>query len=181
MSLSIYNTLAREKQLFEPLHPGRVHMYVCGPTVYNDAHLGHGKTYVNFDTMVRYLRYLGYQVLYVQNITDVGHMLDSGEDRMLQGAKREQMQPMQLAEYYTRRYFARHGPPQRVATRYLAARHRPRPRDDRLDRGAGARRARLCEPMARSTFDVSRFEAYGKLSGRRLEEAQSGTRVQQAG
>src|SRR5512143_3701868 len=83
MSLVLYNSLTRTKETFVPLHEGQVRMYVCGPTVYNDAHLGHGKTYVNFDTMVRYLRYLGYRVLYVQNITDVGHLLDSGEDRML--------------------------------------------------------------------------------------------------
>ena len=100
-----YTTVCHaKKKQFVPIHPGRVHMYVCGPTVHNDSHLGHGKTYVNFDTMVRYLRYLGYQVLYVQNITDVGHMLDSGEDRMLKGSQRERVQPMQLADLYTRRY-----------------------------------------------------------------------------
>lgn len=85
MTLRVYNSLSREKEEFVPLRPGAVHMYVCGPTVYDHSHLGHGKTYVNFDTMVRYLRYLGYRVLYVQNITDVGHILDTGEDRMVRG------------------------------------------------------------------------------------------------
>ena len=179
MALSIYNSLAREKQLFEPLHPGRVHMYVCGPTVYNDAHLGHGKTYVNFDIMVRYLRYMGYQVLYVQNITDVGHILDSGEDRIVQGARREQMQPMQLAEHYTRRYFA-------DMDRLNVLRPDISPRAtghvhemiDWIQALVDNGHAYVSDGSV--YFDVSRFEDYGKLSGRRLEEAQSGTRVQQA-
>ena len=81
MTLKIYNVLTREKEEFVPLEEGRVNMYVCGPTVYDYPHIGHAKTYVNFDVVVRYLRFLGYDVLYVQNITDVGHLLDSGEDR----------------------------------------------------------------------------------------------------
>ncbi len=89
MSLSIYNTLTRKKEEFIPLEPGRVNMYVCGPTVYDHAHLGHAKTYVSFDVIVRYLRYSGYRVRYVQNITDVGHILDTGEDRILKGARRD--------------------------------------------------------------------------------------------
>jgi cysteinyl-tRNA synthetase len=179
MALSIYNTLVREKQLFEPLHPGRVHMYVCGPTVYNDAHLGHGKTYVNFDVMVRYFRYLGYQVLYVQNITDVGHILDSGEDRIQQGALREQMQPMQLVEYYTRRYFA-------DMDRLNILRPDISPRatghiPEMLEWIEGLIRDGHAYVADGSVyFDVSKWEAYGKLSGRHVEEAQSGTRVQLA-
>ncbi len=177
MSLEIYNSLTRQKQPFVPVHPGRVHMYVCGPTVYNDAHLGHGKTYVNFDTIVRYLRYLGYKVLYVQNITDVGHILDSGEDRMLLGAAREQMHPMQLAELYTRRYF-------RDMDRLNVLRPDISPRAtghipemlewiQRLIETGHA-----YEVNGSVYFDVSSYKDYGKLSGRRLEEAQSGTRVQ---
>jgi len=179
MALSVYNSLAREKQLFEPLQPGRVHMYVCGPTVYNDAHLGHGKTYVNFDVIVRYLRYLGYRVLYVQNITDVGHMLDSGEDRILQGARREQMQPMQLAEYYTRRYFS-------DMDRLNVTRPDISPRaTGHVHEMIDWIQALIDNGYAYVSdgsvyFDVSRFKEYGKLSGRRLEGAQSGTRVQQA-
>src|SRR5687768_5570908 len=105
MPLTIYNTLSRKKEEFVPLTPGRVHMYVCGPTVYDHAHLGHAKTYVNFDMIVRYLRYAGYRVRYVQNITDVGHILDSGEDRILKGAARERIEPMEVVERYTRSYF----------------------------------------------------------------------------
>jgi cysteinyl-tRNA synthetase len=179
MSLEIYNSLTRKKEPFVPVHPGRVHMYVCGPTVYNDAHLGHGKTYVNFDTIVRYLRYLDYKVLYVQNITDVGHILDSGEDRILLGAAREQMHPMQLAELYTRRYF-------RDMDRLNVLRPDISPRAtghvpemlDWIQRLIEAGHA--YEANGSVYFDVSSFESYGKLSGRRLEEAQSGTRVQVA-
>src|SRR5260370_29437490 len=105
MTLILYNTLSRKKEAFAPLVPGRVHMYVCGPTVYDHAHLGHAKTYVNFDMIVRYLRYSGYKVRYVQNITDVGHILDTGEDRILKGAARERIEPMELVERYARSYF----------------------------------------------------------------------------
>ncbi|MCC6801503.1 MAG: class I tRNA ligase family protein, partial [Anaerolineae bacterium] len=79
MPLRIFNVLGREKQDFVPLVEGQVGMYVCGPTVYDESHIGHAKTYVSFDVIVRYLRFSGYNVLYVQNITDVGHLLDSGE------------------------------------------------------------------------------------------------------
>jgi len=85
MPLHVYNTLTRSKELFTPLVQGRVGMYVCGPTVYGHAHLGHAKSYVSFDVIVRYLRYSGYAVLYVQNITDVGHLTDDadeGEDKL---------------------------------------------------------------------------------------------------
>ncbi|MCA9947380.1 MAG: class I tRNA ligase family protein, partial [Anaerolineales bacterium] len=87
MSLKIYNVLNREKQEFVPLQDGRINIYVCGPTVYDHSHIGHAKTYVGFDVIVRYLRYVGYKVLYVQNITDVGHMLATGEDRILRKAE----------------------------------------------------------------------------------------------
>ena len=83
MAIRIYNVLTRQKEEFKPLQEGKVNMYVCGPTVYDYSHIGHAKTYGNFDVVVRYLRYRGYDVLYVQNITDVGHLLDSGEDRIL--------------------------------------------------------------------------------------------------
>ena len=93
MALQIYNVLHREKEPFEPLHEGRVNMYVCGPTVYDHAHIGHAKTYLSFDMVVRYLRFRGYDVLYVQNLTDVGHLLDSGEDRILKKARQAQSRP----------------------------------------------------------------------------------------
>ena len=104
MALQVYNSLSRQKELFVPLNEDRVNMYVCGPTVYDHAHIGHAKSYISFDVIVRYLRYLDYKVTYVQNITDVGHMLDSGEDRILRGASRDKVQPMELVEVYMRSY-----------------------------------------------------------------------------
>ena len=107
MTLQIFNVLGREKQPFVPLNEGHVNMYVCGPTVYDHAHIGHAKTYVSFDVVVRYLRYSGQDVLYVQNLTDVGHLLDveSGEDRILRKARQLQAMPMQIVEMYARSYF----------------------------------------------------------------------------
>ncbi|HCV43167.1 MAG TPA: cysteine--tRNA ligase, partial [Bacteroidetes bacterium] len=108
MSLTIYNTLIRKKEEFKPLQEGRVGMYVCGPTVYGHSHIGHAKSYVSFDIIVRYLRYLGHKVTYVQNITDVGHLLgetNEGEDRLLRQGRLEQKHPMEIAETYTRSYF----------------------------------------------------------------------------
>ena len=104
MSLTVYNTLIRKKVPFNTIEPGRVSMYVCGPTVYDHAHIGHGKLYISMDMILRYLRYTGLDVLYVQNITDVGHLLDSGEDRIMKGARREQTDPMQIVERYMRSY-----------------------------------------------------------------------------
>ncbi|MEM1216968.1 MAG: cysteine--tRNA ligase, partial [Bacteroidota bacterium] len=99
--LRIYNSLAGEKQVFKPLKEGFVGMYVCGPTVYSDAHLGNCRTYVSFDIIFRYLKHLGYTVRYVRNITDVGHLLDDGEDRMSKGARTNQLDPMEVAQKYT--------------------------------------------------------------------------------
>lgn len=99
--LRIYNTLTGKKDVFEPITPGYVGMYVCGPTVYNDAHLGNCRTYVSFDVIHRYFRHLGYKVRYVRNITDVGHLTDDGEDRMAKGSKLAQLEPMEVAQKYT--------------------------------------------------------------------------------
>ena len=176
MPLVVYNTLTRQKEEFVPLAAGRVHMYVCGPTVYDHAHLGHAKTYVNFDVIVRYLRYAGYQVRYVQNITDVGHILDTGEDRILKGAARERIEPMEVVERYTRSYFedmdalgvgrpdispraSAHIPEQIEMTKKLIA-------DGRAYEVNGA-----------VYFDVSSFPDYGKLSGRKVEELEEGARA----
>ncbi|MBL0238800.1 MAG: cysteine--tRNA ligase [Saprospiraceae bacterium] len=97
----LYNSLTREKEIFVPLIEGRVGMYVCGPTVYNDVHLGNCRTFVSFDIIYRYLMVSGYKVRYVRNITDVGHLLDDGEDRMAKGARLEQLEPMEIAHKYT--------------------------------------------------------------------------------
>ena len=105
--LYIYNTLARIKQPFRPLHEGHVGMYVCGPTVYGDAHLGHARPAITFDLLYRYLQYLGYKVRYVRNITDVGHLehdADEGEDKIAKKARLEQLEPMEVVQYYVNRY-----------------------------------------------------------------------------
>ena len=105
--LVIYNTLTRQKERFEPINAPHVGMYVCGPTVYGDPHLGHARPAITFDLVFRYLRHLGYKVRYVRNITDVGqleHDADEGEDKIAKKARLEQLEPMEIAEYYTHRY-----------------------------------------------------------------------------
>ncbi|WP_310393891.1 cysteine--tRNA ligase [Hymenobacter sp.] len=105
--LSLYNTLTRRKEEFQPVHPPVVGLYLCGPTVYNEAHLGNARGPVVFDVLTRYLRHLGHTVRYVRNITDVGHLqgdADAGEDPMEKAARAQQLEPMQVAQYYTTRY-----------------------------------------------------------------------------
>ncbi len=106
-NLLIYNTLTRTKELFKPLNAPNVGMYVCGPTVYGDAHLGHARPAITFDILFRYLKHLGYKVRYVRNITDVGHLehdADEGDDKIEKKARLEQLEPMEIAQYYTNRY-----------------------------------------------------------------------------
>ena len=105
--LSIYNTLTRKKEQFIPLHEPHVGMYVCGPTVYGDAHLGHARPAITFDLLFRYLTHIGYKVRYVRNITDVGHLehdADEGEDKIAKKARLEQLEPMEVVQYYLNRY-----------------------------------------------------------------------------
>ena len=105
--LVLYNTLTRRKEAFEPINPEHVGMYVCGPTVYGDPHLGHARPAVTFDMLFRYLKASGYKVRYVRNITDVGHLehdADEGEDKIAKKARLEQLEPMEVAHYYTERY-----------------------------------------------------------------------------
>ncbi len=107
--LFIYNTLTRRKEHFVPLNEPMVGMYVCGPTVYGDPHLGHTRPAITFDVLFRYLQQLGYKVRYVRNITDVGHLehdADEGEDKIAKKARLEQLEPMEVAQYYTNRYHA---------------------------------------------------------------------------
>ena len=177
MTLKVYNSLTRQKEEFVPLHEGRVGIYVCGPTVYEDAHLGHGKTYINFDTIVRYLRYLGYKVRYVQNITDVGHLLDSGEDRIMKGVARERVEPMELVEKYTRRYFE-----DMDALNVLRPDISPRasghiPEQIELIKVL-IEKGYAYEANGSVYFDVPKWPEYGKLSGRRVEELMEGARVE---
>ena len=106
-NLLIYNTLTRSKVLFEPIHAPNVGMYVCGPTVYGDPHLGHARPAITFDILFRYLKHLGYKVRYVRNITDVGHLehdADEGDDKIEKKARLEQLEPMEIAQYYSNRY-----------------------------------------------------------------------------
>ena len=106
-NLLIYNTLTRSKVLFEPIHAPNVGMYVCGPTVYGDPHLGHARPAITFDILFLYLKHLGYKVRYVRNITDVGHLehdADEGDDKIEKKARLEQLEPMEIAQYYTNRY-----------------------------------------------------------------------------
>ncbi|MBM4102754.1 MAG: cysteine--tRNA ligase [Planctomycetes bacterium] len=180
MGLRLYNTLTRELEDFVPLEIGRVGMYVCGPTVYGPPHLGHGKSYVSFDIIVRWLRYLGYAVAYVQNITDVGHLTDdadSGEDKIAKQAKKEMKHPMAIAEYYTWMFF-------RDMDRLNCVRPDISPRatghipeqielvQTLVDKGYAY------EVNGSVYFDVSKFAGYGKLSGRNVEEMQAGARVE---
>ncbi len=99
--LYIQNSLTRQKELFKPINEGFIGMYVCGPTVYSDVHIGNCRTFVSFDVIYRYLKYIGYQVRYVRNITDVGHLTDEGEDKMSKGAKLAKLEPMEVAQKYT--------------------------------------------------------------------------------
>ena len=180
--LHIYNTLSREKEKFEPINEGFIGIYVCGPTVYGDSHLGHAKSYVSFDVVIRYLRYLGFDVRYVQNITDVGHLTDDadqGEDKLEKQAKLEKMEPMEIAEKYTYNYF-----------RDMDKLGVKRP--DISPRAAGhiIEQIQIVEKLLENDhayevdgnvyFDVSSDENYGKLSGRDIEDQQSGTRINTA-
>jgi cysteinyl-tRNA synthetase len=175
MALKIFNVLGREKQEFVPLEPGRVNMYVCGPTVYDHAHIGHAKTYVSFDVVVRYLRFSGYDVLYVQNLTDVGHLLDSGEDRILKRARQTQSMPMAIVETYARSYFDDMDAlgVQRPDISPRASAHIPEQIKmilELLDKGYAY------ESSGSVYFDVTKDPDYGKLSNRRIDEQESGTR-----
>ncbi|HDH09519.1 MAG TPA: cysteine--tRNA ligase [Chloroflexi bacterium] len=177
MALQVYNSLTRRKEEFVPLHEGFVGIYVCGPTVYDDAHIGHAKTYVSFDVIVRYLRYLGYKVRYVQNITDVGHLLDTGEDRIIKGAMLRKVEPMELVEIYTRRYFED-----------MDALGIQRPNISPRASGHIPEQIELVKTLLKKGyayevngsvyFEVAKFPEYGKLSGRRVEELMEGARVE---
>ena len=175
MSLKIYNVLTRKKEEFVPLTEGRVNMYVCGPTVYDYSHIGHAKTYVGFDVVVRYLRYSGYDVLYVQNITDVGHMLDTGEDRILKKARQLSAGPMQVVETYMRDYFADMDAlgVERPNISPRASAHIPEQIsmvESLIESG------HAYEVNGSVYFDVASFPEYGKLSGRIIEDQEEGVR-----
>jgi cysteinyl-tRNA synthetase len=175
MGLKIYNVLGREKQDFKPINEGHVGIYVCGPTIYDHSHLGHAKTYVNFDMVVRWLRHQFESVTYVQNLTDVGHLLETGEDRILRQAERLNAKPMAIADYYARSYAddmrALNVQPPDIQPR--AAGHVPEQIEmtkELIEKGYAY------EVNGSVYFDVLKDEDYGKLSNRRVDEQEENTR-----
>ena len=181
-NLLVYNTLSRQKELFRPITEGRVGMYVCGPTVYGDAHLGHARPAITFDVLYRYLLHLGYKVRYVRNITDVGHLehdADEGEDKIAKKARLEQLEPMEVAQYYTNRYHS-----SMDALGVLRPSIEPHASghiieqielvQKILDKGYAY------ESNGSVYFDVRKYHAdfktYGRLSGRVIDEMLSTTR-----
>ena len=179
--LYIYNTLSRKKELFEPLRPPHVGMYVCGPTVYGDAHLGHARPAITFDLVFRYLKHLGYKVRYVRNITDVGHLendADAGEDKIAKKARIEQLEPMEVVQYYSDRYH--HNMDQ---LNVLNPSIEPRASGhiiEQIEMVESILDAGLAYESEGSVyFDVEKYNKqyhYGKLSGRVLEDLISNTR-----
>ena len=180
--LILYNTLTRRKQEFEPLHPPFVGLYVCGPTVYGDPHLGHARPAITFDLLFRYLRATGYKVRYVRNITDVGHLendADSGEDKIAKKARLEELEPMEVAQYYTNRY---HEAMQRLNV--LPPSIEPHASGHIIEQIAMIEKILdngfAYESNGSVYFDVEAYNKkyhYGKLSGRVLDEMMSHTRT----
>jgi len=180
--LQIYNTLSREKEVFKPLHPKRVGLYVCGPTVYGEPHLGHARPAVTYDLLFRYLKYLGYKVRYVRNITDVGHLendADEGEDKIAKKARLDQLEPMEVVEFYTRSYH-----------RHMDQMNVERPSIEPRASGHIPEQQEMVQKILENGyayvsngsvyFDVAKYNEkfqYGKLSGRNLEDLQSNTRT----
>ncbi|MEA2107229.1 MAG: cysteine--tRNA ligase [Bacteroidota bacterium] len=180
-NLIIYNSLTRKKEKFEPIKPPYVGLYVCGPTVYGDAHLGHARPAITFDLLYRYLKHLDYKVRYVRNITDVGHLendADDGEDKIAKKARLEQLEPMEVVEYFTHRYHEN-----------MEALNVLRPNIEPKASGHIIEQQLMVEKIIEHGFaykvngsiyfDVEKFNKkhdYGKLSGRKLEDLQSNTR-----
>ncbi len=179
--LYLHNTLSRKKELFVPISPPHVGMYVCGPTVYGDAHLGHARPAITFDLVFRYLRHLGYKVRYVRNITDVGHLendADEGEDKIAKKARLEELEPMEVVQYFTDRYHAAMD-----KLNVLKPSIEPRASGHIIEQIAMVKSI-LKEGMGYESkgsvyFDVEKYSKshkYGILSGRVLEDLLSNTR-----
>ena len=181
-TLYLTNTLTRNKEVFKPIHEGRVGMYVCGPTVYVDAHLGHARPGVTYDVLFRLLQYLGYKVRYVRNITDVGHLehdADEGEDKIAKKARLEQLEPMEVVQYYTERYHE--------AMRLLNVQSpsiEPRASGHIIEQIETVKKILAAgyayESNGSVYFDVQKYNRdhnYGVLSGRTLEATLEGTRT----
>ncbi len=181
-NLLIYNSLHRQKELFRPIHPEHVGMYVCGPTVYGDGHLGHARPAITFDVLFRYLTHLGYKVRYVRNITDVGHLehdADEGEDKIAKKARLEQLEPMEVVQMYLNRY---HAAMERLNV--LPPSIEPHASGHIIEQIQYIRRiidaGYAYESNGSVYFDVPRYNAdhhYGKLSGRNIDELLTETRA----
>ncbi|MDE5812015.1 MAG: cysteine--tRNA ligase [Muribaculaceae bacterium] len=181
-NLQIYNSLSRRKELFRPLNPERVGMYVCGPTVYGDGHLGHARPAVTFDVLFRYLQHLGYKVRYVRNITDVGHLehdADEGEDKIAKKARLEQLEPMEVVQHYLNRY---HDAMARLNV--LPPSIEPHASGHIIEQIEYIKKiieaGYAYESEGSIYFDVPKYNAdhhYGKLSGRNIDELLSETRA----
>lgn len=177
--IQVYNSMSRSKEVLEPINEGFIGMYVCGPTVYSDAHLGNCRTYVSFDVIYRYLLYNGYKVRYVRNITDVGHLLDDGEDRMLKGAKKDNLEPMEVAQKYANGF-----------QEMMAVFNTKRPSIEPRATGHIIEQIEMVQAIIDNGlgyvengsvyFDVQKFakdtDHYGNLSGRILDDLLSETR-----
>ena len=182
--MQIYNTLTRRKEPFEPIHPDRIGMYFCGPTVYGDSHVGHAKAYITADIVNRYLRfrYPEKKIIYVQNITDVGHMTQnddvSGEDKLEVQSRKESKHPMEVAEYYTRRYFE-----DMDALNILRPDISPRATGHIIEQieliNELLAKGYAYEAAGNVYFDVSKDNEYGKLSGRKAEQQEASGRVEE--
>jgi cysteinyl-tRNA synthetase len=180
--LFIYNTLTRRKELFKPLQEPNVGMYVCGPTVYGDPHLGHTRPAITFDVLFRYLKHLGYKVRYVRNITDVGHLehdADEGEDKIAKKARLEQLEPMEVAQYYTNRYHAA-----MQALNVLPPSIEPHATGHIIEQEELVKEilknGYAYESNGSVYFDVEKYNKdhkYGKLSGRNLEDVINNSRT----
>lgn len=181
-NLLIYNSLTRQKELFTPIHEGMVGMYVCGPTVYGDAHLGHARPAVTFDILYRYLRHLGYKVRYVRNITDVGHLehdADEGEDKIAKKARLEQLEPMEVVQHYLNRYHK-----DMEALNVLPPSIEPHASGHIIEQIEYIKKiieaGYAYESHGSVYFDVEKYNAdhkYGILSGRNIEDLESNTRT----
>lgn len=181
-NLLIYNSLSRNKEIFRPIHEGRVGMYVCGPTVYGDGHLGHARPAITFDVLFRYLTWLGYKVRYVRNITDVGHLehdADEGEDKIAKRARLEQLEPMEVVQHYLNRY---HKAMERLNV--LPPSIEPHASGHIIEQIEYIKKILEAgfayESNGSVYFDVPAYNAahhYGKLSGRNIDELLSETRA----
>lgn len=179
--LTIYNTLDRKKEEFVPHHPGHVGMYVCGPTVYGDGHLGHARPAITFDLLFRYLQHIGYKVRYVRNITDVGHLendADQGEDKIAKKARLEELEPMEVVQYYLNRYHKA-----MEALNVLPPSIEPHASGHIIEQIEYVKKIEEAgfayESNGSVYFDVEKYNNahhYGKLSGRNIDELLNTTR-----